>query len=184
MREIVERPLVISYLAFKSRIGNIWLGATPSGIFRLYFGNLDTEALIDFFRGKGSVRFEVGGPMVEEAARQVLHYLEGKLTKFTLKVDLSAESTFCKRVWRATSKIPYGEVRSYGWLANRLGNPGLARAVGLALSKNPIPIIIPCHRVIGSHGWLGGFSAGLRIKRYLLAIEAGQSVLDFGEPEE
>jgi len=179
MRDRVKPPLIINYLSLNTRIGEIWLGSTQLGIFRVHFGRLDIESIEQVFHNHSLIRFERGGALVEETARQILRYLEGRLRKFTVKLDLTGSTTFARRVWRATTRIPYGEVRSYGWLAARLGNPGSARAVGLALSRNPVPILVPCHRVVGSHGWLGGFSGGLRIKQYLLAVEAGQSVLDF-----
>ena len=80
-------------------------------------------------------------------------------------------------MWRTTRKIPYGQVRTYAWVAERIGEPNSARAVGGALGKNPVPIFIPCHRVVGSHGSLGGFGAGLNVKERLLALEAGQVTL-------
>jgi methylated-DNA-[protein]-cysteine S-methyltransferase len=94
-----------------------------------------------------------------------------------VKLDLRSATPFSKRVWRATSKIPYGQVRSYAWVAEKLGNPDAARAVGGALGRNPVPIFIPCHRVLDSDGGLGGFGAGLPLKRWLLALESGQPSL-------
>ena len=86
------------------------------------------------------------------------------------KLDLDNATAFQRRVWRATQTIPYGQTRSYAWVADQI-NCNSARAIGQALSKNPIPIIIPCHRVIKSDGSLGGFSAGLGLKEVLLDLE-------------
>ena len=111
-----------------------------------------------------------GGPVVEEAARQLRAYLAGALRRFTL--PLSPEgSPFDRQVWRELRKIPYGRSVTYGELAARLGRPGAARAVGGAAGRNPIVIVIPCHRLVARGGQLGGFSAGLHRKRALLALE-------------
>ncbi|MBM3119035.1 MAG: methylated-DNA--[protein]-cysteine S-methyltransferase [Chloroflexi bacterium] len=98
-------------------------------------------------------------------------YLEGAPEDFTDKLDLNGATCFQERVLRVTRAIPYGETRSYRWVASKLGLPRAARAVGQALAKNPLPIVVPCHRVIASNGSLGGFSGGLEIKEYLLRLE-------------
>ncbi len=90
---------------------------------------------------------------------------------FPDKLDFSAASRFQEKVWQAARLIPYGETRSYGWLAGKIGKPGAARAVGQALGKNRLPIIIPCHRIIGSDGSLGGFNGGIELKKRLLKLE-------------
>jgi len=97
-------------------------------------------------------------------------YFKGELTSFDVKFNISGTS-FQKKVWQELEKIEYGETISYGEIAKRVGNPKAARAVGMANSKNPIPIIIPCHRVIGKDGSLTGFGGGLEIKQYLLELE-------------
>jgi methylated-DNA-[protein]-cysteine S-methyltransferase len=98
-------------------------------------------------------------------------FLEGKRRSVDFPVDLSAGSPFQRRVWRITGRIPFGRVRSYRWVALRLGGARYARAVGRALGANPVPIAVPCHRILAQDGSLGGFSCGLRIKRRLLALE-------------
>ena len=99
-------------------------------------------------------------------------YLKGEQVSFNDKLDLNGASTFKRAVWVATRAIPYGQSRSYGWIARQIGNPGALRAVGQALAKNPLPIVVPCHRVIGKDGSLTGFEGGLEMKRRLLEIEA------------
>lgn len=99
-------------------------------------------------------------------------YFAGKRVTFTDRLDLSEATTFQCKVWEVTQLIPYGETRSYGWVARQLGKPEAVRAVGQALARNPLPIIIPCHRVVASNGKLGGYSGGLGMKRYLLRLEA------------
>jgi methylated-DNA-[protein]-cysteine S-methyltransferase len=169
--------LVINYLSLNTRIGEIWLASTPKGLFRLNLGSVDTDAVRSFFTGGKQVAFEDGGPVVEKAAREVASYIEGRQKKFTVPLDLTGWSPFAKRVWRATGRIPFGQMRSYAWLAERLGGANFARAVGGALSVNPVPIIIPCHRVVGAHGTLGGFTGGLHFKRWLLEHESESQTL-------
>jgi methylated-DNA-[protein]-cysteine S-methyltransferase len=115
------------------------------------------------------------GP-VAEAARQLREYFAGSRTDFDL--PLAPEGTeFQRSVWRQLQEIPYGEKISYGELARRVGNPKASRAVGAANGQNPIPIVIPCHRVIGANGKLTGFGGGLPTKEALLALEARQRSL-------
>jgi len=98
-------------------------------------------------------------------------YLEGRRKEFTQSINLLTGTDFEKDVWRAIRGIPYGETRPYKWLAVEVGSPKGTRAVGQALSKNPVPIVIPCHRVIESSGNIGGYSSGQEIKRRLLMAE-------------
>ena len=99
-------------------------------------------------------------------------YVEGERVSFDDKLDLADTSLFRRAVWEATRAIPYGQTRSYGEVARWIGKPRASRAVGQALSKNPLPIVVPCHRVIGKDGDLTGFEGGLELKKSLLQIEA------------
>ncbi len=99
-------------------------------------------------------------------------YFAGHRTTFNDRLDLSGATLFQREVWETTTLIPYGETRSYGWVAEQIGEPGAARAVGQALGRNPLPVIIPCHRVLTSNGRLGGYSSGIETKRKLLHMEA------------
>lgn len=126
-------------------------------------------------RGPGPGWVENAKPF-HEAVRQLNAYFAGKLTEFDL--PLAPEGTpFQRTVWEELRRIPYGETISYGELARRIGNPNASRAVGLANGSNPIAIVIPCHRVIGSTGKLTGFGGGLEVKRRLLEIELPQRAL-------
>jgi len=174
--------LTISSLTIASPIGPIWLGVTPRGLFYVQLGKLDVEALRGFFAGRPEVGFREGGEVVERAARELTHYFAGRQRKFTVPLDLGGTSAFARRVWRAASRIPFGETRSYAWIADRVGGPNFARAVGGALGGNPVPIVIPCHRVVGAGGALGGFTGGLQLKNWLLEFEAGSQALPLEEP--
>lgn len=113
-------------------------------------------------------------PLLREADRQLQAYFSGALKQFSLK--LAAEGTpFQKSVWEALTRIPYGETRSYAEIARQVGRPLAVRAVGAANGRNPISIVVPCHRVIGSNGRLTGFAGGLDAKAWLLAKEGGVS---------
>ena len=106
-----------------------------------------------------------------EIALELREYAEGKRRQFTLPLDLSAVKPFQRTVLQVADSIKYGETRSYGWIARAIGKPRAARAVGRALATNPIPIILPCHRVLGSDGGLHGYGGGLPLKRKLLELE-------------
>jgi methylated-DNA-[protein]-cysteine S-methyltransferase len=109
-------------------------------------------------------------PVLAKAADQLLAYFDGKLTSFDLPLTM-AGSGFQRTVWAGLQAIPYGRTISYGELASRIGQPTASRAVGLANGKNPIAIVVPCHRVIGANGSLTGYGGGLDRKRFLLALE-------------
>jgi len=115
-----------------------------------------------------------------EVARQVRAFLHGELREFAVTLDLRGYSSFSLGVWAATSRIAYGQTRTYRWIAEQTGGAaaGIYQAVGSALGTNPVPLIIPCHRVIGSDGSLHGFAGGLQMKAQLLALESGQRTLD------
>lgn len=134
----------------------------PCGSAREALGSLDK-----------TVEYDTSSPgRFTDLTRRLKAYFNGHKVSFTDELDLSETTQFQKKVWRAAKLIPYGETRSYGWLADKVGKPGAARAIGQALGKNRLPIIVPCHRVISSDGSLGGFSGGLDMKRRLLRLEA------------
>jgi methylated-DNA-[protein]-cysteine S-methyltransferase len=110
----------------------------------------------------------------EELAARLKAYFEGERVEFPDRLDLGSGSSFQRRVWETTRLIAHGETRSYLWIAKRITKPRAARAVGQALGANPLPIIIPCHRVTASDGGLGGFSGGLDVKRTLLKLEGAK----------
>ncbi|MEU4425113.1 methylated-DNA--[protein]-cysteine S-methyltransferase [Actinoplanes sp. NPDC024001] len=121
------------------------------------------------------VRFgaAVRSPAADHAAAEQLRaYFAGELTDFTVPFDLRGGSEFERAVWGEIAKIPYGEMITYGAIATALGDPGAARAVGTACNHNPIPVIVPCHRVVGAGGKMVGFGGGLDRKRQLLELEA------------
>jgi O-6-methylguanine DNA methyltransferase len=114
-----------------------------------------------------------------DAQGQVQAYLEGDLREFKVPLDLRGNTSFALTVWATASRIPYAQTRTYGWIARQVGGggQGIFQAVGAALASNPIPLIIPCHRVVASDGSLQGYVGGLEMKTRLLALETGQARL-------
>ena len=110
-------------------------------------------------------------PVLREAQRQVRRYLAGGSRTLDFPIDLSSGTPFQRKVWKAALRIPYGRARSYRWIASKVGGARYARAVGNALGSNPVPLIVPCHRVVAHDASLGGFSCGLSVKRNLLDLE-------------
>lgn len=123
---------------------------------------------IDFKKSGEILRKSNAPPLVKKELKE---YFENGREEFTQGINLTKGTEFDKKVWLALKGIPYGETRTYKWLAEKVGKPTAFRAVGRALSRNPIPILLPCHRVIESDGSIGGYSSGIDIKRRLLEIE-------------
>lgn len=141
----------------------LFIEATETGIREVRLGEKDADPQGN--RGRHSQHWR-------GTARKELHaYFAGRLRSFSVPCDLTGLPPFTQAVLSATARIPYGEVRSYRWVAERLGKPKATRAVGNALARNPIPIIIPCHRVIRSDGTLGGYALGMKWKKRLLELE-------------
>jgi methylated-DNA-[protein]-cysteine S-methyltransferase len=159
----------IAYSRIETMVGPLLLTANDTGL-----------RSIDFENGRRPPRpdpsWQKNDSRLRETIRQLRAYFAGKLENFDL--PLAPEGTsFQLKVWKELCEIPYGGTISYGELARRIGNPNASRAVGLANGANPIPIVIPCHRVIGSNGKLTGYGAGLPIKEKLLALERKQLCL-------
>ncbi|MGZ9189638.1 MAG: methylated-DNA--[protein]-cysteine S-methyltransferase [Nitrospira sp.] len=163
---------------FKTAWGWVGIAVSEKGI---------TSIDLSPAKRRGSSRQEEVGAhdaaaaLIEEARTQLLAYIQGTRRDFSLPVDLSAGTSFQRKVWKAIARIPYGRVRSYQWVASRVGGKHYARAVGMALGANPVPIVVPCHRIIAHDGSLGGFSCGLPVKRRLLKLEGTLAQLRHAE---
>jgi len=112
----------------------------------------------------------------EDLIQRFRSYFSGHRTTFPDKLDLSQATAFQRQVWEITRLIPYGETRSYSWVTEQIGKPRAARAVGQALARNPLPIIVPCHWVVASDGKFGGYRGGVEMKRYFLRLEASANI--------
>ncbi len=157
------------YKTMKSPVGELKLVGSDRGLAAILWENDKLSR----------VRLNVVGedkkhPILVETERQLTEYFAGKRKKFSVKLDFVG-TDFQNKVWHALLTIPFGETRSYGEIARQLGNPKAMRAVGAANGKNPISIIAPCHRVIGSTGELTGFAGGLKTKAFLLKLEGGEA---------
>jgi methylated-DNA-[protein]-cysteine S-methyltransferase len=157
---------LMTYTTMKSPVGPLLLAGDEGGLRLVHFasGRRPQSPERDWTEDRAPFK---------EAIRQLEAYFGGTLKDFDLPLVLNG-TEFQLLVWRNLRKIPYGETVSYGQLARRIGSPDAARAVGLANGRNPIPIIIPCHRVIGSNGDLTGFGGGLPVKKKLLGLESRQ----------
>jgi methylated-DNA-[protein]-cysteine S-methyltransferase len=161
-----SKEMTRCYTQIESPLGPLLMVADDAGLREILFVNGRHHAQPE------SSWIEDQAPFVE-AVRELQAYFAGELENFNLQ--LAPEGTpFQLGVWQRLCDIPYGETISYGELAGRIGNPKASRAVGLANGSNPIPIVIPCHRVIGSNGKLTGYGGGLPIKEKLLALERRQ----------
>ncbi len=169
-RAAAEGLLDVAYDLADSPLGPLLVAATERGVCRIAF-EPEPEAEVDrLARGFGA-RVLRAPSRLEAVRRELDEYFAGRRTTFELEPDLAAVPDFQRRVLRELVRVPYGETSTYGALAARLGNPRAARAVGGALNRNPVPIVVPCHRVVGASGSLVGYAGGLERKRSLLALE-------------
>lgn len=162
---------VVAIKTISTPVGDLFLAAKEDGaVVRVSFlAETPEDALIAELTEKGFDLRREDGPL-EELERQLEAYFRKEIEQFTLPLEPDG-TEFQRQVWDQLIQIPYGTCQSYGDIAQALGNPGASRAVGLANNKNPIPIIIPCHRVIGSRGKLVGFGGGIDTKHALLVHE-------------
>ncbi len=151
--------------------GLMGLAASDKGLIHIQTVVASEKAYVAFLRRCFDSVPEKKVKRLQPVANQLGLYLKGKLKKFDYPLDVSHGTPFQKQVWQKLASIPYGETRSYAWLAQAVKRPQAFRAVGNANGRNPIPILLPCHRVIQSNGGLGGYTGGLHIKKYLLELE-------------
>lgn len=161
----------ISYAAADSPFGELLLLATRQGLVRVAFPEEDPDAVLDRVASRISSRIVRASAPLEEARRELDRYFEGGLRDFGVALDWSLIGPFAQRVLHATAAIPYGGTLTYTQVAAQAGSPRGSRAAGNALGSNPIPIVIPCHRVLRAGGALGGYGGGLPRKRFLLELE-------------
>jgi methylated-DNA-[protein]-cysteine S-methyltransferase len=160
----------LKYTIIDTHIGKILIVGSKEGLQKISIYISRQSAL-------GSIAQQFPGSIASpgvfaDLPKRLEQYARGRQIIFNDKLDFSNATPFKQAVWEATRAIQYGETRSYEWIAQRIGKPGAARAVGQALKSNPLPIVVPCHRVIGKHGSLTGFSCGLELKKCLLDMEA------------
>lgn len=175
---------LLRYAVVEPPQGRILLLATRRGLARVILGPPE-EAIQELERFSMAVPYIVGrkkGRLLGDLRHAMKRYFSGRKVDFSgFPLDLGGATEFQRRVWDLTWAIPYGSVRSYGWVSRKMGDGGCARAVGQALSRNPVPVVFPCHRVIEESGRRGGFTAGLVWKGALLELEGGEQRLRWRE---
>ena len=166
------------YKEIDSIIGPLTLCATASGLCMIKFGTYDanSDTIAGWVKAQlgPAARIYADARRLSEAERQLAAYFAGELQSFSLPLDMRG-TDFQRQVWEALLSVPYGESASYKDIAVRIGNPQAVRAVGGANNRNPVPVIVPCHRIIGAGGSLVGYAGGLGIKSRLLQLEAEQA---------
>ena len=159
-----------NYIVFETDAG--WLGilTTKRGLRRITLPQKSAQAARQQLGD--SINYANQAPLLfDNLVHRLRQYFNGQKVSFPDKLDLTNVTDFQHQVWEATRHIPYGETRSYAWVAEQIKKPRAPRAVGQALGRNPMPIIVPCHRVLAKNGGLGGFTGGIELKRYLLRLE-------------
>ena len=171
-RAAAEGLADVAYAPADSPFGELLLAATERGLLRVAFPEEDADSVVETIARRLSPRIVQAPGRLERARRELDEYFDGRRRAFELTVDWSlVRGPFGREVLRVTSEIPYGGVLSYREVATDAGSPRGSRAAGNALGSNPIPIVVPCHRVLHSGGGLGGYGGGLERKRWLLELE-------------
>jgi methylated-DNA-[protein]-cysteine S-methyltransferase len=163
--------LDVGYGFVSSPLGDLLVAVTPRGVTLVSYPDHDPEEALRWLSDRVSPRIMESAGRVEPVRRELDEYFEGRRHRFEVPVDLSAVRGFGRRVLEATARIGFGSVSTYRAVATEAGNPNAYRAAGNALGGNPVPIIVPCHRVVHVGGGLGGYTGGLERKRALLRIE-------------
>jgi methylated-DNA-[protein]-cysteine S-methyltransferase len=165
--------LDVAYATFDSPVGTLLLATTPRGLVRVAYlggGDDETDVLEELAAGV-SPRVLAAPRRLDEPRRELDEYFEGRRRRFEVPLDWRLTRGFGRRVLEATARIPYGATATYKQMATEAGNARASRAAGNALGSNPLPIIVPCHRILHSGGGLGGYTGGLERKRVLLGVE-------------
>ncbi len=166
--------LDVAYTEEDSPIGRLTLAATPRGLVRIAFGDEDEDEVLQDLAERLSPRVLRAPRRLDLARRELEEYFDGRRTTFDLALDRSLSTGFRRAAQEAMSEIPYGQVATYRDIAAAAGNPRATRAAGSACATNPLPLVVPCHRVLAAGGRIGGYSGGLEVKHFLLRLEGVQ----------
>jgi len=168
-----EGLATVGYGVVDSPLGPLWIAVGPKGVLAIHYGAEPSTTEL------GRIIRTYGPGVLPDArrsdpvARELDQYFAGKRKSFDVAVDLSTLTDFQRRILGATARVAYGDVATYARVAAKAGNEKASRAAGQALTANPIPIVVPCHRIVATDGTLGGYAGGLEAKRRLLALEGG-----------
>jgi len=165
----------LKYFTFNTSMGWVGISGSKSGLLCITLPQRSAQEASQLLGDSINYTTEVPH-LFKDLMKRLVSYFSGQKVTFPDKLDLSKATAFQRKVWETTRLIPYGETRSYAWVAEKIGKQRAARAVGQALGRNPLPIIVPCHRVIASDGKLGGYTGGLKMKRYFLRLEGSSNI--------
>ena len=172
----------VGYRIVDSPLGPLWVAVGPRGLLNIHYGAepspLELRRIVRAY-GPGVLP---DARRVDDVARELDQYFSGKRREFDVAIDLSPLTPFQRKVLRVTARVPYGELTTYAKVARTAGNDRAYRAAAGAIGDNPVPIIVPCHRVVASDGTLGGYAGGLDANRHLLTLERGAAVPPGGWP--
>jgi methylated-DNA-[protein]-cysteine S-methyltransferase len=166
-----EGLLDVAYTEIDSPVGKLLLATTRRGLVKVSFPIQPLDEVLERLANEISPRVLEAPAQLDDARRELDRYFEGRVQEFDLPLDWQLTHGFYRKVLRATARIPYGQTRSYMEMAKRAGSPRAVRATGSALGSNPLPIVVPCHRVLRTGGALGGYGGGIEMKQTLLELE-------------
>ncbi|MDQ6815819.1 MAG: methylated-DNA--[protein]-cysteine S-methyltransferase [Actinomycetota bacterium] len=169
--------LDVAYATLDSPAGPLLVASTPRGLVRLAYIDDGEQEVLEELSRRVSPRLLRSARKLDQPRRELDQYFAGARRQFEISLDWQLISDFGRRILSATARVPYGSVSTYRQVAAEAGSPKGARAAGNALGANPIPIVLPCHRILHADGGLGGYTGGLDRKRLLLSIESGQQQL-------
>ena len=161
----------VYYSGFYSPFGPVFVASTPKGVCLVSFSKITETKFLSLLRKRFQKDIIRNDKVLANVKKGLLDYFNGCPVRFKVPLDLSIGTQFQRKVWRKVKEIPYGELRSYKWVARSIGRAHASRAVGNAVGQNPVAPIVPCHRVVCSDGSLGGYSSGIAIKKRLLNLE-------------
>ncbi|HEX8743656.1 MAG TPA: methylated-DNA--[protein]-cysteine S-methyltransferase [Thermoleophilaceae bacterium] len=171
-RAAADRLVDVAYTTLETPVGELLVAATPRGVVRIsYLDWFPAETTLEELAARISPRVLEAPDRLDDLRRELDEYFEGERRRFEVRIDRALLGPFARKVLGRTARIPYGKVSTYGEVAAAAGSPRASRAAGNALASNPIPIVIPCHRVLRSGGGMGGYTGGLERKARLLALE-------------
>jgi methylated-DNA-[protein]-cysteine S-methyltransferase len=172
LRRAIEEGLVdVAYAPVDSPVGELVAAVTPRGLVRLAYEDGRGDAVLSELAARVSPRVIEAPARLDDVRRQLDEYFDGRRHTFALGIDWTLARGFTRRVLQSTAKVPFGELATYREVASGAGNAAAVRAAGNALGANPMPIVVPCHRVVRTGGALGGYTGGVERKEYLLSLE-------------
>ena len=177
-RALEEGVADVAYAHADSPLGTLLLATTERGLACVSYLDFWPEGkTLEHIAARLSPRVLEAPARLDSVRRQLDDYFRGRLRDFDLRIDWGLVGDFGRRVLGQTARIPYGDVATYGDIAREIGSPGAARATGNALGSNPMPIVVPCHRVVAAGGKMGGYTGGIERKQLLLTLERGEDQL-------